>query len=320
LLNRIATLIREADNIAILPHLSADGDAIGSSFALAIALAGMKKNVKVYLEEEIPSIFKFLPGSNLSIVFAEETDIQFDVAVALDCGDMDRLGKRKGIYDRSKATVNIDHHPTNTNFAQYNYTDMKASATAEIVFSLLKLLDIENNKEIATNLYTAITTDTGGFRYSNTTSHTHNIAAELIKSGVDVAHVSEKVFDSVSYEKVKLLGEAINVLELMEDGKIAAIVLSRAIVEKTGAKEDDFDGIINTAKNIRGVEVAFMMRQNANGEIKVSLRSGSLVDVSEIARAYSGGGHKKAAGYTASGTLEDARNRLVNDIRKALLK
>jgi phosphoesterase RecJ-like protein len=163
-----------------------------------------------------------------------------------------------------------------------------------------------------------LATDTGSFRYSSTTPETHKIAAELIESGVDVSDVCERIFESYSYEKVKLTGEAINTLELFLNGKIAIMTIPTELIKKTGAKDEDCDGIINTARGIRGVNVAAMLRQWDNGDIKVNLRSSSQVDVSAIAKQFSGGGHKKAAGYTTGGTLDDARNRLLNEIRKAL--
>lgn len=317
MLNKIANVIAVSDNIAILPHVAADGDALGSSFALALALSGFGKKVSVFLEEDIPYIYSFLPGSRLSEVYTKMTG-HYDTVLALDCGDLGRLGNRKEIFDSAGMTVNIDHHPTNTGFAIHNYLDTGSSATAEIIYRLLEILGVKTGKEIATCLYVAIATDTGCFRYSNTTPLTHIISAELIKSGVDVADVSEKVFDTSSYEKVKLTGEAIRSLELYEDGKIAMMAVSNELIKKTGAKEEDCDGIINTARNIRGVIVAAMLREWEKGDVKVNLRSNSQVDVSAIASMYSGGGHKKAAGYTTSGTLEQAKNKLLADIRDAL--
>jgi len=317
MLNQIAADINASENIAILPHVSADGDALGSSFALALALSGIGKRVSVLLEEDIPYIYSFLPGSSLAEVYIEMTR-HYDTVMAIDCGDMSRLGSRKEVFDCAKMTDNIDHHPTNTAFAIHNYLDTASSATGEIIFRLLEILGQKAGIDIATCLYVAIATDTGCFRYSNTTPLTHMIAAELIKLGVNVADVSQKVFETTSYEKVKLTAEAIHTLELFEDGKIAVMAMSNELIKKTGAREEDCDGIINTARNIRGVEVAAMLRQGDQGDIKVNLRSNYLVDVSAIASKYSGGGHKKAAGYTIKGTLEKVKKNLLKDIREAL--
>lgn len=316
-LNQIAKDIAASENIAILPHVSADGDALGSSFALALALSGMGKKAAVFLEEDIPYVYSFLPGNNNAEVYTKMTRY-YDTVVAMDCGDIDRLGGRKEVFDSAKMTVNIDHHPTNTAFAIHNYLDTCSSATGEIIYQLLQILGQKPRKDIAICLYVAIATDTGCFRYSNTTPLTHTITAELLKSGVDVADVSQKVFETTSYEKVKLTAEAIHSLELYENGKIAVMALPNELIKKSGAKEEDCDGIINTARNIRGVEVAAMLRQGDHGDIKVNLRSNYLVDVSAIASKYSGGGHKKAAGYTINGVLEQEKNKLLEDIREVL--
>jgi phosphoesterase RecJ-like protein len=317
LLDNIAEIILKSDEIAILPHVAADGDALGSSFALALALSRLGKKAAVFLEEELPFIYGFLPGSNMSEVF-DGLKTKYGTVIAVDCGDKERLGARKELFDNAEVTANIDHHPTNTSFADHNHVNPDASATAEIIRRLLELLGIEPDREIATGLYVGIATDTGSFRYSNTTSETHRIVSELIKAGVDVAEVSEKIFDSVSCEKVKLTGEAINSLELFENGRIAIMTLTIDQIRKTGARDEDSDGIINTARSIRGVSVAAMLRQSENGDIKVNLRSNALVDVSGIARLHSGGGHKKAAGYTTGGSLEMAKHKLLEEIRKAL--
>lgn len=317
MLNQIVRDIAASENIALLPHVSADGDALGSSLALALALVGMGKKISILLEEEIPYIYGFLPWNGLAAVYIKMARL-YDMAVAIDCGDVDRLGIRKEVFDSAKITGNIDHHPTNTAFAAHNYLDASSSATGEIIYRLLGLLGQKAGKEIATCLYVAITTDTGGFRYSNTTHATHIIAAELIKAGVDVAGVSQKVFDSVSYEKVKLTAEAINSLELFENGKVAVMTVPGELIRKTGAREEDCDGIINTARNIRGVEVAAMLRQSDQGNIKVNLRSNSFVDVSAIAGKYTGGGHKRAAGFTTHGALDKVKNNLLKDIREVL--
>ena len=317
MLKNIVDVIAVSDSIALLPHVAADGDALGSTLALALTLSDLGKKVSVFLEEDIPYIYNFLPGRSLAEVYTKIAR-RYDTVVAMDCGDLGRLGSRKEVFDSAKITVNIDHHLTNTSFAKHNFIDTGSSATGEIIYKMLELLGKKPGKDIATCLYVAIATDTGCFRYSNTTPLTHMIAAELIKIGVDVADVSQKVFDTNSYEKVKLTGEAIHSLELYESGKIAVMAISNELIKNTGAKDEDCDGIINTARNIRGVEVAAMLRQWDNGDIKVNLRSNYLVDVSAIASMYSGGGHKKAAGYTTIGTLEQAKNKLLADIREAL--
>jgi phosphoesterase RecJ-like protein len=350
LLDRITAELNASERIVIFPHEAADGDAIGSSFALALILSRMGKKVQVLMEEEIPYIYGFLPGiefcgaviagngslslpgnGNLGLPGSRSLDMAgsrnldpaggcvFDLAVALDCGDMERLGSRKEIFGCSPKSVNIDHHLTNTQFAVMNYVDAGSSATGEIIYDLMKRLGQRLDKDIAECLYVAISTDTGGFRYTNTTPLTHRIAADLLEAGIDVAGISQKVFDSTSSGKVKLMGAAIQSLELLENGKIAVMAVSGETIMNMGASEADSDGIINTARNIRGVEVAAMLRETDKDGIKVNLRSNSYVDVSAIAGRYSGGGHKCAAGFTAGGSLEQVKEMLIKDLKEALV-
>ena len=316
-LSKIISILNRSEEIAILPHISADGDALGSSLAMALALKILGKKVKVILEEDIPQIYSFLPGRQLSEVYSDK-EKKYETVVALDTGDIDRLGKRLEIFENAKLTINIDHHNTNSEFAFHNYVSTDSAAVGEIIYKLVKMMGVNPDKDISTCLYIAIVTDTGGFRYSNTTSLTHQIISDLIINGINIAEISQLIFDSTSYEKVMLMGSAIHALELLENGKVAFITLTNEIIKLTGAKEEEYDGIVNIGRNIRGVKVAAMLRQLENGEIKVNLRSSSDLDVSAIASSYAGGGHKKAAGYTTRGTLTDVRKQLLDDIREVL--
>lgn len=318
MLKKIADAVKRAEKIAILPHIAADGDAVGSSLALAIELSSKGKDVSVILEEGIAQIYGFLPGIELACIYpAGKRD--FDLVMALDCGDIERLGGRKEIFENAAVTVNIDHHQTNRGFADYDLVDPSSAATGEIIYRLLEQLGSIAGKDAAICLYTAITTDTGSFRYSSTTSMTHVICAELLKKGIDIADISKRVFDTVSYGKVRLTGEAINSLELFFDGKVAVMALTEEAIKRSGAAEEDSDGIINMARNIRGVEAAAMLRQMSNGDIKVNLRSNYSLDVSLLAAKYSGGGHKRAAGFTINGgDLQSVKKILLEDLEGML--
>ncbi len=317
----IINVLKESKKVIVMPHVSVDGDGLGSSLALGLALEKMGISAQIWLEEDIPFMYSFLPGSHLVKVYDGDSNAfgeGIDTVVALDTGDLPRLGKRAEVFNKAEITINIDHHNTNDEFAQYNFVNVNSSAVGEILYQLIKMMGIRFDKDIATCLYVAISTDTGGFRYSNTTSVTHQIAGDLLNSGVNVAEISQKIFDITSYEKVKLMGAAINSLELFENGKVAFITISDDDMKSTGAKEEECDGIVNIGRNIRGVEVAVMIRPRSNGEIKVNLRSNSYVDVSEIAKLYSGGGHKRAAGCTVTGSSEEIKAKLLDDIRKVL--
>lgn len=316
--DNIIPVIKNARKITILPHISADGDALGACTGLAIALKSLNKDVSVFLEEQLPEIYGFLPGKNLTEVFTRYNQSP-DLCIALDTGDIERLGERVSIFNDSRVTVNIDHHSTNTEFAFYNHVETEAPAVGEIIFRLLKELDVDINTEIALCLYVALITDTGGFRYGNTTPAAHKMAAELVEKGLDVAGISQWIFETVSIGKTMLIGEAINSLELLHCGKTAFITLTDEAMLKTGAKEEDCEGIVNIGRNIKGVEVAAVFRKKINGEIKVNLRSKSYADVSSIASMFGGGGHKRAAGFTAEDSIDNIKQMLLKDIGEVLL-
>ncbi len=322
-LDDVAKIIGESKKALILPHVSADGDAVGSSLALLLALRRAGLEAEVCMEEDIPLVYEFLPGTGDARVCSPDipsciAQADFDIAIALDAGDINRLGKRAGLFNAARVTVNIDHHSTNTMFAMYNYVDVKASAVGEIIYGLIKKLGVHIGRDIAECLYVAIATDTGGFRFSNTVPETHLIAAELIKCGIDVASISRRIFDTASFEKIKLMGEAINSISIFEDGKAAMIVLTDEKIARTGAVDEDFDGIVDIAGKIRGVEVAVLLRTQPDGSVKANLRSKEKVDVAAIASSFGGGGHVRAAGFTTKMPLEEVIKNLREQIALSL--
>jgi phosphoesterase RecJ-like protein len=271
------------------------------------------------MEEEIVSIYKFLPGIEMAM-FISEADEAMDLNIALDTGDVNRLASRSDAFFRAPGTINIDHHITNTKFAMLNYVDANSASTGEIVFLLIKELGIKIDKDIAACLYTAIATDTGGFKYGNTTPQTHTITAELLATGIDVADISQRVFDNTTFAKLQLTKKAIELLELHGDNRVAVVSLTIKDFSETGAKEEDCDGIVNIGRSIEGVEVSILMKEKENGEIKVNFRSKTYVDVSEIASAFSGGGHKRAAGCTVTGNINDIKIKILDTVKQKLNK
>jgi len=310
---KIMDEIIKAKKIAIIPHISADGDALGSSFGLALGLKKLNKDVEVFLEEEVPTIYKFMPGLELEKEYTFQSSY-YDLVIAIDVGDVSRLGERSELLNNGRKTVNIDHHKTNTLFAFYNLVDSGISSVGEMIYTMLVELGVEINKDIATCLYIAISADTGGFRYSNTTSATHKVISEIVSFGVDIADISKKIFDNVSFQKLKLVGKAVDSIELIENGKIAVIVISDKGLNISGLKDEDYDGIVNLGRNIEGVEVSILFREKPNGEIKINLRSNYYVDVSKLANMYMGGGHKRAAGCVVKGELKKMKKQVLEDL------
>jgi len=268
-------------------------------------------------------MYSFLPGKELVSIYSDDNTndqrvFNGETVIALDTGDIGRLGKRAKIFNNAIHKINIDHHPTNTYFAEMNYICENASATGEIIFQLIKAMDIKFDVDIALCLYTAILTDTGGFKYSNTTSLTHLIVSQLVSYGIDISAVSFRIFDSISENKLKLIGSAINTIELFENGKIALITITKKMIADSGAIEEETEGIVDYARNISGVEVAAFVKEKFDNEVKVSLRSNSYIDVSQIVNKYSGGGHKRAAGCTLNTSLLETKKIILNDLIKAV--
>ncbi|MDK2932334.1 MAG: bifunctional oligoribonuclease and phosphatase NrnA [Clostridiales bacterium] len=316
-LNEIAEIIKARSNIAILPHIHPDGDCIGSSFALLLALQMLKKEVTVVLEENIPQVYSFLTGKYVKLSDLP-SNTKFDMVICLDSGDEHRLNHRIDLFNSSDVTLNIDHHISNTMYAKYNYVDSASSATGEIVYDIINLLGVTIDKDIAVNLYVAISTDTGGFKYSNTTSKTHRIIAELLETNINIAEINRRIFDTVSLEKLKLTATAIDWIEFYENNKIAAIALPYDIIQKEGLSDEDSDGLANLPRNIEGVEVGLLFKEKEPGEIKVSFRSNQYVDVSKIAISFGGGGHKRASGCTLHMDMIEAKKQVIESVKQTI--
>ncbi len=309
ILKKIAEKLMDAEDIVLLPHINADGDALGAALALGIALDNMGKQVDILLEEEVPYNLDFLPGQDLIKTNPKK---QYNTSINIDNGDISRLGKREPYFWSAKTRLSIDHHTTNRVEADYSYVNTNASATGEIVYELiLHYLKGSINKEISLCLYTAIVTDTGGFRYTNTTSETLRICADLLEYKIDFPYVIKKVFDMVSYTKLLLMKKTMNSLSLVEGGKLAFSYLTYEDIKDYDVKSDDFEGLVNIGRNLKGVEVSVFLREDSEGNLRGNLRSNNYVDVSEIAEEFNGGGHKRAAGFNSSDTLDDLIEKLV---------
>jgi phosphoesterase RecJ-like protein len=314
--------IKNSRSIAVLPHVNMDCDACGSSLAFYLALKSMGKEVVVIVEEEPQEIFSFLPNFGEIYLFNGENQCienkAFDLVLALDTGDFERLGKRGKIFENAKMSINIDHHPTNTNYAKTNYVVTNASATGEIIYDLFKELKLDITASISTCLYASIASDTGGFRFSNTTSHTHNIAAELINMGVNSAHICSNLFENNSIERLQIMGEIINRIETYESGKISLITLPQSIINKYRASEEDISGFSNMGRTIRGVEVSIFIRERSSSLVKVSMRSRDKIDLTLVASKYGGGGHRRAAGFEYNGTIAQCKELLLKEFSELI--
>lgn len=296
--DNFAKVLNNYDSFIVLPHVSADGDAIGSSLGMGSFLQANGKSVRIVMDEITPDKYQFLDEDNVLEVFNPETEYSADICIALDTGDIRRLGDRQSIFN-CPITWNIDHHKTNTEFAQNNFVDLKAASTGEIIFGIFKHFDNEINKKTARALFTAISTDTGGLRYSNTTPESMRICADLLETGIDVAEISHRVFDMTPYRKLLLKAVAIENMRLHFSGKLALITLKSEDYAFLMGKDEYFDGIVNIANNTEGVLAGVLLRETPSGEIKVNLRSTTdEIDVAEFANSNGGGGHIRASGFS----------------------
>ena len=307
----IFKVIEESDKIVILSHAAPDGDSIGSSLSFYNFLTKREKDVRIIVDDDVPYIYRFLKGAD-KIEKADDNNIDdFDLAIVLDSSDSDRLGKSSR-YLSNKTIINIDHHISNDEFGTYNIIDTKAAATTEIIYDFFKTLNIRIDKNIAECIYVGIVTDTGQFQYSNTTAKTHAIAEKLIDFGVEPARIFMLVYQNNSIEKIKLVARAINNMEFYCDDKVSSMVLTEDDFIRTGAKDEDTEGIINFGRDIQSVELALLFKESTEDKVKVSLRSKNNIDVNVFAGEFGGGGHKSAAGATMHGDINTVKRTVLD--------
>lgn len=314
---QIIDVINKSSKIAVTSHMQPDGDNIGSSLALCLALQKLGKKAVYIIDDNIPELYRFLKGAREVEKPSFFAELDFDLVIALDCGDLERLGKVAQLVGETQL-VNVDHHISNTKFGEINLVEENASATAEIVYKLIKSMGIFIDKDIADCIYTGIVTDTGMFQYSNTSEETHSIAAELIIAGVNPSDIFNKVYQNSPKEKVLLLGEALKSLEFFNNDMVSCISISKAQVDNIADEDIDTEGIVNLGRDIFGVEVAIFLKQKEPNLVKVSLRSKSYIDVSIIAKDFGGGGHIRAAGCTITDSLESAKRQILQAIQKQI--
>lgn len=310
-------IIEENHNIFIASHINPDGDNIGSMLALKLALKKINKNVVVLKSDFIPEDFKFLPGSSDIKEYKEELG-PIDVLIALDSSDENRLGDNKELLNKATHTINIDHHISNNMFGDINIVDAKAAATGELVYKFINLMNIDLDVDIGTNLYTAISTDTGKFSYESVTSSTHRIVAELIDIGVDFNYINIQIYENMSIERTKLFIEAISTLKTYESNSIATVVITQDMLNKTNTTMEDTEGIVSFIRKIAPIEVACLLKEFGKEDIKISLRSKNYVDVASICEFFNGGGHIRAAGCTINSNIYDAERAIVNKIKEVI--
>ncbi|MFV0516571.1 MAG: DHH family phosphoesterase [Aminipila sp.] len=312
----ISRILRDSESVLLFPHINMDGDTLGSSVALCIALRKLGKQAYILIEDNIPAFLRFLDKDyctkDLSMI--EHPDI----CLCIDCGDVNRFIERKQKFLEGKQTGCIDHHVTTKPFANFNFIDSNAAATGEIIFELIRELEVSIDAEIAAAIFAAITTDTGNFQYSNTTKKTHQITAELIECGLNSNEVSVELYQNNRLEKLLLQTRILSELEVFAQGQAAICGVTLEMLEETNGLPEETEGIIETLRSISGVEVAIFVKEVANSKCKVSMRSKKFVNVAEISQRFNGGGHERAAGCTLMQSFEEAKSTMQNLILEHL--
>jgi phosphoesterase RecJ-like protein len=304
LIAAIARELRDNKRFLLTTHVNPDGDAIGSLGALALVLEDMGKKVLAYCQDEIPGFLRFLPYSDRIVKEIPGPD-RFDVAVVLDCGELDRIGNAAEVLQHVEKIIHIDHHSSSDDFGQLNLVRPECSSTAEILYDIIQAIPASLSREAAENIYTAILTDTGSFRFANTTARALEIAAEMVALGVTPDKIASEVYDSMSPERLRLLARSLHTLTLRANGRLATMQVSQRMLEETKTTVMDTDGFVNYPRGISTAEMAIFFREMDSGKVNVSLRSRGKLNVAEFARSYDGGGHHNAAAFRAEGSLPE---------------
>lgn len=300
-------LLCDGDNFNIFLHASPDGDTVGSGFALCAALRGMGKKANVICSDDIPKSFSFITDGY------EPQDFEAETLISVDVADAQLLGKYRALSDR--ILLSVDHHGLNREFAKYTLVDPSAAANCENILKLIKYMELPVDEYIARCIYTGISTDTGCFKYSNTTPKSHIMAAEMMSIGIDFAEINRIMFDTKTRGRIKLEGSLMEQMKFFFDGKAAFVAVTEQMKAEAGVTDDDLEGITSMPRKVEGVLVGVTFREKGNGVFKISVRTHAPIDAAKICQKFGGGGHNRAAGCSIEGvTLEEAEERFVDVI------
>src|SRR5216110_1058435 len=312
---QIGRVLREHQRFAILSHVRPDGDALGSQLALALSLQQLGKDVRVWNEDGMLEKYSFLPRAEL-LTKPPSTADDVDVAIALDTAIQNRLGTTFAAVRSAKIWINIDHHLSNPGYGDLVIVDPSAPATGEIIFDLIKSQGLPLNHDIAENLYAAISTDTGSFQYPKTSARTFEIAAELVRTGLDVGRLSQQLYENYPRRRLELLRELLRTMRFQQEDRVASFGLTLKTAAELGVIPEDNEGLIDHLRAVRGVIVAVFFEELSDGKVRVSMRSkDEAVDVCAICQKFAGGGHALAAGARVRGSLPEVEERVLAEIR-----
>lgn len=310
-LESAAKTLLSKDKILILTHRSPDGDTIGSGYALAMALRKLGKSVKVDCTDPFPEKYSYFTDKLEKLEFDEEFVVSVDIA------DTKLLGEKLSDY-ADKIDLCIDHHGSNTKYAKEYYVEASAAAAAQVIAKLIRLMNVDFDKDIANAIYTGITTDTGCFRYTNVTAETHRIAADMIDCGADSGMINRLMFETKSRSRLEIERRVMDSIQFYLDGRCAIAYATIDMMKESGAVDSDMEGVSSLPRQIEGVMAGITLREKNNGKFKVSVRTTDELDASAICANFGGGGHKAAAGCMITGTLNEAIEQIIEVVRQAL--
>lgn len=310
LLVQASEALRSADRVLVVGHERPDGDALGSTLAAGIVAEKLGADVCFFNVDPVPFNLQFLPKADQVRSTLPENWVP-DVTIVVDCAQRSRVGDRFPAEGWGECVICFDHHKTyDPNVADILIRDIEAAATAELIYELARTCEVEFTMDLAKPLYCALLTDTGSFRYGKTRPATMERAAALLRAGVDAWDVASEIYESEPIERMRLVSEVLNTLDIAAGGKLATIVITDEMFERTGANPDMTDGLVNFARSVRGVEVAAQLVQQTDGTFRIGMRSRGNIDVASVAEHFGGGGHKNAAGFASSLELEDLKRSL----------
>jgi bifunctional oligoribonuclease and PAP phosphatase NrnA len=308
-LSALADFLRGHDDYMLVCHENPDGDSLGSLFALKLGLMQLNKCVQTVCVDGLPHKYRMIAGAETLLPIEQLQP--FSHLICIDCADLARTGLPDAVLAKVISIVNIDHHASNNGFGQWNLFSAEAAATGVLVYRLLLALGVVVTTEIANDLFVAISSDTGHFMHANTDAECLRVASDLVSYGAQPNRIAREMFQTATLGWVKLLGQAIRSLEIRCGGKAAMMFITLQDFKDTGTTAADVEGLIDIARNIETVEVAILLRETDDGQVKVSMRSKEGVDVGKIAAAFLGGGHKRAAGFSMETTLAEAKNTII---------
>lgn len=310
-LESAAEILLSKDNILILTHRSPDGDTIGSGFALAFALRKLGKKVRVECTDPFPAKYSYFTDKLEKLAFDE------DFVVSVDVADTKLLGEKLSSY-ADKIDLCLDHHGSNTEFAKEYYVEPTAAAAAQVIAKIIRIMNVEIDKDIANAIYTGIATDTGCFKYTNVTAETHMIAADMINCGAEHGMINRLMFETKSLSRLEIERRVMDSMRFYLDGKCAVAYATLDMMKESGAVDGDMEGVSALPRQIEGVMAGITIREKNNGKYKLSVRTTDELDASAICAEFGGGGHKAAAGCMITGMLDEVIGKIVSAVGRAL--